>query len=343
MRRIVGIAVASALVALAGCGDGATSGSDECAELAVALPSYPIFEDEILRPNRAALDEMAQRACADAGGVVDINRFLFGAAPSAIFDQVLTRDGGAVELDLESRVWVLYVSGYFGGLWLRGEILDAQPDSIIGTFGMTPDRAAFLEMADEARPSWAAAGASDGVAVAHARTSRDFLVDNFGYNKGYLLQILEDPPEGLTSPSDLLRCFGPLDCRYMPVTIPALLQYDHVPPLIATPPDDAWATVADGILELQDAAEVRGRGVWSAGLSVQGFSQEAYETLLDVSASFLEAVQATTLASVEASAENDGPLARQSAGAEAGFRVWIGAYTMGLLDPRDDAQLPSYE
>lgn len=345
MKRIVGIVAAGVLAALAGCGDGATSAPPGCSELSVSLPSHPIFDDEIVRVDRAALDRMAQQACVEAGGVVDINRFLFGAAPSRLFDQVLARGGADAEvgLDLETQIWVLYVSGYFGGLWLRGEIVEAQPDSLIAGFGMVPDRAAFLEVTDDARPAWRAATASDAAVIQHAVGSRDFLVDNFGYNKGYLLQILEDPPEGLTSPPDLLRCFGPLDCRYQPVTIPALLDYDHVAPLIANPPTAAWADVSDGVLELQDAAEVRGRGVWSAGLSVQGFSQEAYETLLDVSASFLEAVQATTLASIESVAEEDGDLGRQSAAAEAGFRVWVGAYTMGLLDPRDDGLLPAYE
>ena len=39
--------------------------------------------------------------------------------------------------------------------------------------------------------------------------------------------------------------------------------------------------------------------VWSSGLSVQGFSQESYDRLLDVSSSFLEAVQATAPRRVE--------------------------------------------
>ena len=62
-----------------------------------------------------------------------------------------------------------------------------------------------------------------------------------------------------------------------------------------------------------------------------------------LSAAFLEAIQATTLANIEAAAESDGPLARRGAAADAAFRVWVGAYTMGLLDPRDDSELPAYE
>lgn len=343
MRGIARLLIAGSLVTLVGCGESATSGPEECRDVAVSVPDQPFVDDEMLSADPAALNALAEAACVDAGGRADINRFLFGVAPSVIFNELLTRDGGGGSRDLESDIWVLYLSGYFGGVWLRGEIVEAQPDSLIAGFGTVPDRARVLEVTDDARAAYRAASSDDVGAVARAWAARDFLVDNFGYNKGYLLQILEDPPEGLTSPADLLRCFGPIDCRYRPVTIPALLEYDHVPPLIADPPDAAWAQVADGVGSLQDAAEVRGRGVWSAGLSVQGFSQESYETLLDVSAAFLEAVQATTLANIEAAAESDGPLARQGAAADAAFRVWVGAYTMGLLDPRDDRELPAYE
>lgn len=343
MRDIARVVVAGSLAALVGCGDGATSGPGECRNVAVSIPDHPFVDDEMLSPDPAGLNALAEAACVAAGRRPDINRFLFGIAPGVLFDGLLTREERGRSLDLETEIWVLYLSGYFGGVWLRGEIVEAQPDSLIAGFGTVPDRARVLEVTDDARAAYRAASADDAGAVAQARSARDFLVDNFGYNKGYLLQILEDPPEGLTSPSDLLRCFGPIDCRYQPVTIAALLAYDHVPPLIADPPDAAWAEVADGVGALQDAAEVRGRGVWSAGLSVQGFSQESYETLLDVSAAFLEAIQATTLANIEAAAESDGPLARRGAAADAAFRVWVGAYTMGLLDPRDDSELPAYE
>ncbi len=345
MRRITRGWVACLLVVAVACGDSATGVPEGCRDLEVRVPDHPFFEDAILRPAPEGLNRLAERACIDAGEPVEINHFLFGDAPGLLFDEMLSRTGGGVAtgLALEERLWVLYLSGYFGGVWLRGEIVDAQPESLIAGFGVVPDRQTFLENTADVRPAVAAVTANDADAVAYARSVRDDLVDSFGYNKGYLLQILEDPPVGLTSPPNLLRCFGPLDCRYDPLTLPALLDYEHVPGLIANPPTAAWAELADGIARIQDDAEVRGRGVWSAGLSVQGFSQPSYELLLDVSAAFLEAVQAVTLADLEAAAESDAALARQSAAADAGFRIWIGSYTMGLLDPRDDGSLPSYE
>ncbi|MFO7591958.1 MAG: hypothetical protein R6X23_13880 [Acidimicrobiia bacterium] len=59
--------------------------------------------------------------------------------------------------------------------------------------------------------------------------------------------------------------------------------------------------LATQIPPLQEAAIARGRMVWDGLLDVQGFSQEAYEQLLDISSAFLETVQATALAAVEPS------------------------------------------
>jgi hypothetical protein len=344
MRTVArALTLLSLAVVAASCGGDGTSLPAQCQGLALVVPDHPFYEDPILVPDPQELNRLAQQACARAGAPEDVNRFLFGAAPGVVFDEMLSRGSDVRRLDVARRLWVLYLSGYFGGVWLRGEIVAAQPDSLLAGFGTVPDRDAFLETTDDARPAVAAVSGSDRDAIAYSRGARDELVDGFGYNKGYLLQILEDPPAGLTSPADLLHCFGPLDCRYEPLALPALLDYAHVPGLLADPPDAAWAEVAAGLPELQDAAERRGRSVWSSGLSVQGFSQDSYEILLDVSAAFLEAVQATTLANLEAAAESDGALARQGAAADAAFRIWIGSYTMGLLDPRNDRSLPSYE
>jgi hypothetical protein len=82
--------------------------------------------------------------------------------------------------------------------------------------------------------------------------------------------------------------------------------------------------------------------VWDSFLNVQGFSQPAYEQLLDISSAFLETVQATALASVQAVAESDVPLGRQAATANACMGTWLASYTVGLIDGRPDRALPAF-
>ena len=58
------------------------------------------------------------------------------------------------------------------------------------------------------------------------------LVDLFGYNEGYLLQIAEKPPAGLVTPDDLVVCpdpaDGPLFCEYRTNRLGALRTFDPV-------------------------------------------------------------------------------------------------------------------
>jgi hypothetical protein len=93
---------------------------------------------------------------------------------------------------------------------------------------------------------------------------------------------------------------------------------------------------------VQDAAIPRGRGVWSGGLSVQGFSQKSYDQLLDVSSSFLETVQATALINAKAAAESDVAAARTGLIAEAVQIVWLEAYIAGLTNGEGEIELPEF-
>ena len=48
-----------------------------------------------------------------------MKRFLFAAVPVALFDQIFaSSDPG--ELPLASSLWLFHLSGYYGGVWLRG-------------------------------------------------------------------------------------------------------------------------------------------------------------------------------------------------------------------------------
>ena len=104
----------------------------------------------------------------------------------------------------------------------------------------------------------------------------------------------------------------------------------------------AYTELAAKIAPVQAAGVIKGRGVWSGGLSVQGFKPEEYEQLLDVSASYLEDVQATALATIQAVAEGDAQIGRRATIANAAMGIWLTAYTSGLMEGRDAAELPHF-
>ena len=114
------------------------------------LPEYPLYPTDSLRADEALLDRLARdyaRSGAPSGrpdpGALDVGRFLFGFAPVHCFERIAASAASAPEG--ESLVWLMHVSGYFGGVWLRSEILRAQPDSPLVAGGQPPGQPAFRQ------------------------------------------------------------------------------------------------------------------------------------------------------------------------------------------------------
>jgi hypothetical protein len=306
----------------------------------VELGDYPFWLNAALKVDRAALDAVAANYLAGLGtSPPQMSRFLFGHVPIAVFDQVFA--GRAAAPTPPSTLWLFWVSGYFGGVWLRSEIDRAQPvTSVIGAIRTPPDEATFRKISAAAAEALAAIDIGGDATFDYCEAALlpveggggfvNGLVENFGYNQGYLLQILEQPPAGLDTPSAYA-----IDCS-------ATLSYSYASPklaLLASLVEDATAPRAAARIAtfaaVEGAAVERGRQVWSGGLSVQGFSQESYEQLLDVSSSYLETVHATLLACVLAVESRDAELAANAALANASMNVWLAGYQIGLLEGRD--------
>lgn len=319
--------------------------------MTVQLVDHPSFPAEVLRTDQSVLDALARGHVAAAPSSPSMEQFLFGAVPLAVFDDLFL---GAHRIDDAVGRWLLHLSGYFGGRWLRGEIASAQPDAPLVAFSVEPTEEAFGVIAARARQAVDACQDPER-ALAFARTSllndetapdgqapSPGLTDSFGYNAGYNMEILEAPPEGRSAPPALdVRCTGLLRCTYASPKLSVLSALDETADRL-NGDDPAHRELAATLTPLQEAALPRGRAVWSSGLSVQGFGQQAYEQLLEVSSSFLETVQATALTMVRATITRDADLARTGARAEAAMRIWLGAYMTGLLDGEGAIELPRF-
>ena len=133
-----------------------------------------------------------------------------------------------------------------------------------------------------------------------------------------------------------------MSCAYRTNRLHALRRFDSVSTAIAIG-DDVYAELSEQIPPLQAAAIARGRQVWDGALNVQGFSQEAYEQLLDISSAFLETVQATALATTRAVAADAVGDGRQGATANALLGVWLASYIVGITDGRPGRTIPEFE
>lgn len=296
----------------------------------VDLPDHPWFDNAVMQADPALLDRLAGEL-----GATSVTSFLFGDVARLVLGDVLTKD--AASLPLAEYLWLMHLSGYFGGVWLRDQIARAQPEAPLLGVSMEPDEERFGAVAAAMAGSLAAARGDDGAVVAHNDRELDGHVDGYGYNRGYLLEILETPPAGLTSPPGFLRVEGPLASRYVVDEIAGLDGLrDRFATVAAARPD-----LVARIEATESEADTRGRTVWSTGLSVQGFPQAEYEQLLDLSAFFLMATQAVALADAIAVADDDAAVGRVACVAAAALVPWSQSYMLGLLDGRDDRRLPA--
>ncbi len=318
--------------------------------MTVILPDHPYFPGTVMAPAPDLLDEMArvylERTPAPSRAMT---RFLFGDAPVELFDRIFVSDDPA-SLPCGGYLWVFHLSGYFGGVWLRDELARSGHNEAIAGFSVTPSEDAFVDETGRAGRALAAAAGGGAELLAYAEASlfddTQGLIDSFGYNEGYLLQIVERPPDGLVTPAGLVVCpataaEGPLTCAYATSRLRALDRFADVSDALARA-DGPYAGLAARIVPLQDAGVARGRTVWDGMLNVAGFTQEAYEQLLDISSAFLETVQATVLSTVRAVAEGDEIAGRRGAVANACMGVWLTSYLVGITDGRPGRALPQF-
>ena len=130
----------------------------------------------------------------------------------------------------------------------------------------------------------------------HAESILETHVQGFGYNLGYLLEIVEQPPEGVERVAGFVEDRGLLWAEYADARLPCLSTLRPVAERLdeaSGTGDGAWAALADRIASRRSEEFARGRTVWSTGLSVQGFDAATYRRLLDVSGSFLQVIQAS--------------------------------------------------
>ncbi len=318
----------------------------------VQLVDHPMFATQVMNADPDLLDRLFDDYLGTIGAASpEMARFLFGHVPVEVFDRIFSGR------DSDSRgglMWLMHLSGYFGGRWLRGEIEQAQPDAMLNLVNIVPGEEKFQATMERAGTALTAADADDATVLAYAHASLldtpapdetgqpvPGLTDSFGYNLGYMLEILAAPPEGLVAGAKFqIQASGLFGCTYASARLAVLAELAEVQAGLAA--GGPYSQVTAELLPVQEAAVPRGRSVWSSGLSVQGFPQSEYDQLLDVSSSFLETVQATALTMVQALGDRDAAKARRGAVANAAMIIWLASYMDGLLHGEGAKVLPTF-
>ena len=312
--------------------------------VAVTLPQIPVTEGWSFTVSPDSVAEVAADYLADGGDPADTARFFFGDLAVSSLDTLagtgLTAERARLQLGN------LAVSGYFGGIWLRDNLREAPPPTVaapVMTAGTDLTVSAIgIRLFDALAGGLmgAAATRSDWIARTTAHASVPVLLGLYGYNRGYLEVLLENPPADVPSMQDSLSCEGFLGCRSEAFPLEVETRYDSALALLDDPPSLGWQEMRLWTAALEGATGA-GRGVWEAIAGAGSFSPASYQALVELSSAYLMVSKAAVLSSMLGYAGGDAELARSSLRLQAGLWIWSGAYFAGLASTAPVGTMPA--
>lgn len=308
----------------------------------VELPPVPVADGWSFTVSRAEIAGRARDYVTAGGDPADAPRFFFGDLAVASLDALAASDVTAQRQRVE--LGNLAVSGYFGGVWLRDNLRAPAPPAVSAsdTVPATDPLAAIgirifdalavgLTQAAAARNPWLVTTAS--------RVTVPVLLTLYGYNRGYLEYLLDNPPAGVTPMRDTLSCTGFLSCSSEAFPLEIGDRYDAALDDLAAPPDGRWREMAIWSSLLENATGT-GRFVWSL-IGSGGFSAASYQALVELSSAYLMISKAAVLSAMTAYADADPEVGRSSLRLQAGLWMWSGAYFGGLASVALPGTLPA--
>lgn len=303
----------------------------------IVLPPYPFWPNDAFVVNEVFMEDLATVYCAAHPDFASAQEFFMGALPMESFDLVYNDQPPVGPSMLMGD---LYISGYFGGLWLR-DVLNPPR-----TKDNDDDEFASLRVPFELMAQWVAeqltvaANGADSDVIEAARGQVIMLLALYGYNLGYLEQIIEHPPAGIEPPTEKLSCHEDqlLDCDSPSLPWPFLERYADSIVNLREPPNDAWAQLA----EMTENAEFfveQGRRVWQF-IPLDNLTVEGYALLIDLSVYFLMASKAAALGAMTSWADALPQEGRFALLVSAGMVSWGGSYFLGLASPASSDGFP---
>ncbi len=309
-------------------------------QTAVVLPPMPVARGRSFSVSQSAITRAATAYVDSGGDPADSARFFFGDLAVTSLDGLADPNStaGAVRTGLGN----LAVSGYFGGIWLRDNLRDGPatgPGTTTGA-GNPIASALAIKLFDGLSSGLVGAASGPGWMVrAAAHASVPVLLALYGYNRGYLQFILENPPSGVPSMQQTLSCNGFLDCNSTAFPLEIATRYDSALSQLADPHSGRWREMAMWARVLEGATNA-GRSVWESIAAAGAFSPKSYAALVDLSSAYLMVSKAAVLSSMVAAADGDTAMGRSALRLQAGLWMWSGSYFGGLASNAPAGTMP---
>lgn len=339
--RQCSILIAGSLLVAATACEAPAPASPPSEGMAVRLPSIPLPKAKSFTVSPEAIDALGCAEC-DKPGSPDAARFFYGSLPLASVDEQIA----GTATDVSSSIGNLFASGYFGGIYLRGNLQ--------GAGATDADLSPFAPLLDQiGAGTTAGIDSIVGQLLKISRTGSDADVKNAstlwsailaaiaGYNRGYLEVALENPPAGATAPTDTFSCASLFDCRSTTLPMAALDQLKPQRKALLNPTSFDWLAASTVATQIATTTNAAGRDVWTDLLADSDFTPDGYATIIDLSIGFLEVTQAALFANLAGAVGGNPDLARRGLVATASMVAWAGSYFLGLASPLKNSVQPT--
>ncbi len=290
-------------------------------------PSIPRFASDsiIIDGDALAAWEETYRSGRTGAGRED---FLFAWLPERVFHEVLSGEAGVN--DMPHINGTLFLSGHEGGVWLNRTFIEAGQRPI-GSSAINSFRLPALLGLDQLirRRLWLVRQGGLGAKRAELKAAFNALVFTYGYNRGYLLEVLRRPPAGQEALANSIVCGGLIECDY-PEAGAALSPLLPLRDKLAHPSSDGWKRMSRRLDKRLPGAIERGGRVWEDFMERREFGPGSYRALVDVSAGYLAINEAVMLMAAQGLAEDDEESMDRALMADAALSTWLGGYLLGL-------------
>lgn len=334
------------------------------ASASVSIPDVtPFWDNSGIIIDTELMNTFAVMYSAEYGAAANALDFFCGYLPLKSADD-FCQAGQSKEL-IQKYLGNMYVSGYYGGVWLRDVLFsnssDIQPDDIMGLImskfpdvmknlmALGADELVFKGIGTLAGASIDTSLYGSALAVKAAnRLTVDVFLMIYGYDYGYYYYLVDNPPSGVSSDCPL-ACNSFMDCSMKNIELSTLTTYKPVLEDLLHPDYlNIYSAKAMRWVEMNNAMNIVGKGsvslgnlVWDGIMSSSEMMNDAYLPLMDLSARFMLVSELTLLPTMKGYADLDTTAGRCGLLQEAGMLVWLGAYVMGLGSDLPEGTFPA--
>jgi hypothetical protein len=330
--------------------------------VSVAIPDFPFTGNDAIEVDKTLIESFAVDYIAENPGEVSDAEFFLGYLPLKSADMLCSSSPDVP--DAKKLMGNLYVSGYFGGVWLRDNMGPHSASHSSDSLAKMNYLVATENLSSEADPEdpglvfnvltkaiemkMKRARGSDAAAIISARLSITPFLMIYGYNWGYFDYVMKNPPEGAEGIVPDCECKRMLDCRVPSVKLETLDKYKPYRDVLENP------KMADGLAALRwyemklltglwaEGAVRTGSGVWE-NIMNENMDVQAYRLLLDLSARFMLVAEMNLIPAMKGFAEGNADDCRCGLKQQAAMIAWAGSYFMGLSSDAPAGTFPKME